>query len=319
MAYLVGVEFPANSVGELPLQFLTADIKDKAEASLVNTQGILEQYRVKEEKKKATELRYRPYRPLSEHGLDPDRRVADVRKLIEAGHYEEAIEESAALMKVGLEGLRYLQTYDWLFLRALVTIGYLGWIAYALTTVLDLHVLHGQKQPSRPLAGSIFFSSILILLYASFIASKSPVTYYIYAFFPTFFWEEVYARRGEPDRGTKGPFREREVGQRRCFIAPQLRALCRRYRVPGESKRLYPSRSISCRTAFFNLRQAMGYIHREILTGLYLLGAFWPAAYGFRLLQKHTALVVAWFLACLAMSTFTLLPPAMKTEDVTLM
>ncbi len=203
MSYLIGVEFPANSVGELPLPYLAADIKQKAEASLINTQGILEQYRVKEEKKKATELRYKPYWPLSDSGLSPARRVADVRKLIEAGNYEEAIEESAALMKVGLEGLRYLQTYDWLFLRALVTIGYLGWIAYALTTVLDLHVLNGQHQPSRTLVGSTIFSSILVLLYSSFIISQSPASYYVYAFFPVFFWEEVYARRESLAEGRK--------------------------------------------------------------------------------------------------------------------
>src|SRR5207237_9394216 len=98
-------------------------------------------------------------------------------------------------MKVGLGGLRYLQTYDWLFLRALITAGYLGWIAYALTGVIDLYVLHGRLQPSRTVAGTLVSSSVLTALYASFIISKSPITYYAYAFFPVFFWEEVYARR----------------------------------------------------------------------------------------------------------------------------
>lgn len=206
MAYLVGTEFPANSVGELPLSFLSADIKEKAGAYLVNAQGILEQYRVKEEKKKASLLRYQPYRPLSDNGLTAEQRVADIRKLIEEDRCEEAIEESAVLIKVGLEGLRYLQTYDWVFLRALVTIGYLGWVAYALTTVLDLHVLHGRRKPSRTTAGMAAFSSVLVALYASFVISKSPMMYYAYAFFPVFFWEEVYARRGSLLEGRKELF-----------------------------------------------------------------------------------------------------------------
>lgn len=212
MAYLVGTEFPGNSVGELPLSFLSADIKEKAEAYLVNARGILEQYRVKEETKKASLLRYRPYSPLSDNGLTAERRVADIRTLIEAGRCEEAIEESAVLIKVGLEGLRYLQTYDWLFLRALVTIGYLGWIAYALITVLDLHVLHGRNKPSRTTAGVAVFSSALVALYASFIMSKSPVSYYAYAFFPVFFWEEVYARRGSLQEGRKQLFGHIKTG-----------------------------------------------------------------------------------------------------------
>jgi len=206
MAYLIGVEFPANSVGELPLSYIAADLKGKAEAALVNAQSILEQYRVKEEKKKASELRYRPYSPLSHEGQDSASRVAAIRKLIEAGSYEEAIEESAALMKIGLGGLRYLQTYDWLFLRALITIGYLGWIAYALTTVIDLHVLHGHLQPSRTMSGVVAASSTLAALYASFVISKSPLTYYAYAFFPVFFWEEVYARRNSLAEGRRQLF-----------------------------------------------------------------------------------------------------------------
>jgi Phosphatidylinositolglycan class N (PIG-N). len=109
-------------------------------------------------------------------------------------------------MKIGLGGLRYLQTYDWLFLRALITIGYLGWIAYALTTVIDLHVLHGHLQPSRTMSGVVAASSTLAALYASFVISKSPLTYYAYAFFPVFFWEEVYARRNSLAEGRRQLF-----------------------------------------------------------------------------------------------------------------
>ena len=148
------------------------------------------------------ELRFRPYGPLSEdHGVPTEARLASIKKLIEDGNHEEAIEESAALMKIGLEGMRYLQTYDWLFLRALITIGYLGWIAYAVTRVVDLHVLQGSEKSSRNPGGIVFFSSVLVILYASFIVSRSPYTYYAYAFFPVFFWEEVYARRASLAKG----------------------------------------------------------------------------------------------------------------------
>ncbi|KAL2172034.1 hypothetical protein VTG60DRAFT_771 [Thermothelomyces hinnuleus] len=293
MAYLIGAEFPANSVGELPLSFLTAGLKEKAEASLVNTQGILEQYRVKEEKKKATELRYRPYGPLSAEGLDAESRVAHIRQLIDAGSYEEAIEESAALMKVGLGGLRYLQTYDWLFLRALITVGYLGWVAYALATVIDIHVLHSRVQPSRTLAGIVASTSALTALYASFVISKSPLTYYAYAFFPVFFWEEVYARRESLVEGRKELFGHIQSGGSLASLVLN----CAIYVGIIESL-------------------ALGYIHREILTILFVIGAFWPAAYGFAFLQEHAALSITWFLSCIAMSTFTLLPAAMTSEDV---
>lgn len=207
MSYLIGTEFPANSVGELPLAYLSADIETKAQMSLVNTRAILEQYRVKEERKRATERRFQPYGPLGGTSESAETRLAAIEKLIAASRFEEAIEESAALTKLALDGMRYLQTYDWLFLRTLVTLGYLGWMAYALTSVIDLHVLGGTEPPSRTAAGILFFSAVLTVLYASLLVSRSPSTYYAYSFFPAFFWEEVYARRNSIRKGCRVLFR----------------------------------------------------------------------------------------------------------------
>ncbi|KAJ8131344.1 hypothetical protein O1611_g2284 [Lasiodiplodia mahajangana] len=295
MAYLVGLEFPANSVGELPLSYLSADTKGKAEASFVNAQEILEMYRVKEVNKKAKQLRYQPYEPLSgDGGRLPDTRLSSIRDLIDLGRFEEAIEESAALMKLGLEGMRYLQTYDWLFLRALITIGYLGWIAFAMTTVIDLHVLQGTAQPSRTISATSFFSSILIVLYASFFISESPPTYYAYAFFPVVFWEEVYARRESLVRGRKVLLGHIESGTRvLSFILNFVMYV-------GIIESL-----------------ALGYIHREIFTALFIVASLFPIGFGASFLQKHLVLATTWFTSCLLMSTFTLLP-ANKVEDIQL-
>ncbi|KAH8198887.1 hypothetical protein TruAng_006940 [Truncatella angustata] len=291
MAYLVGVEFPANSVGELPLSYLSASTQEKAEALLVNAQEILEMYRVKEASKKATQLRYKPYGPLS---TGPEDRLQTIRELIRAGNHEEAIEETAALIKSGLEGLRYLQTYDWLFLRALITIGYLGWMAFAVTTVIDLHVLQGSTQIKRNLGAVAFFSSVLVVLYASFIASHSPATYYAYAFFPVFFWEEVFARRRSLVKGRQALFGHVQSG--------------------GKVVNLIIS-SISYLGIIESL--ALGYIHREILTVLFCVGSLYPAVLGISFLRNHAILAATWFISCLVMSTFTLLS-AIKMENVTL-
>ncbi|CAK7269307.1 Glycosyl phosphatidyl inositol anchor synthesis [Sporothrix epigloea] len=303
MSYLIGVEFPANSVGELPLDFVAADLEEKAKAALVNARGILEMYRVKEEQKSASQLRFRPYKLLSNEdgGSSTDRRLAAIQSLIDSGNYEEAIEEAAALLKVGLAGLRYLQTYDWLFLRALITVGYLGWMAYALTTVVDLHVLDDKTRPlpSRNVAGAVFFSSVLLGLYASFFASSSPMMYYAYAFFPAFFWEEVYSRRHSLVAGRKQ-------------LARSMRS-----NVSGSSRSTHTA-SLVFNTAVYVATiesLALGYIHREIFTILFILGALWPTVHGISFLRKHFYLVVLWFVSCLSMSTFTLLP-AMKVENV---
>ena len=195
MAYLTGLEFPVNSVGELPLSYLAANNKEKAEAALINAREVLEMYRVKEARKKATQLRYQPFTKLGDEQHSVEHRVNDVLQSIDKGEYDKAIHMSRELLHVGLDGLRYLQTYDWLFLRVLVSLGYLGWIAFSATTVIDLHVLQTTSRTSRTVVTSGVFGAIAISLFSIMFMQKAPFMYYAYAIFPLGFWEKVVARR----------------------------------------------------------------------------------------------------------------------------
>ena len=223
MAYLAGLEFPVNSVGELPLSFLAGDLKEKAEAALVNARGILEMYRVKEEKKRATELRYRPFPPLGDEQHSVDYRVNEIKAAINQGHYQRGIVQSQELLHLGLGGLRYLQTYDWLFLRALVTIGYLGWIAFALTTVIDLHVLQGKTRTARTFFTYAVFGALVALFLSFLWIRNAPIAYYAYAIFPLAFWEEVFARREAVVKGSQVLLKN--VGSRKEAVLLALKSL----------------------------------------------------------------------------------------------
>ena len=203
MAYLAGLEFPVNSVGKLPLSYLAAGMEDKALAAMTNAKEVLEMYNVKEEQKRSTAIRYRRYAPFASENCSVHDRLSLIESEINGGNYEDAITHSSELLHLAIQGLRYLQTYDWLFLRALVTLGYLGWIAYALTTVIDLHVLHSVSTADRTNASVFVFSSLLAVLYSAMIVQKSPLTYYAYALFPVYFWEEVFARRQALGAGYK--------------------------------------------------------------------------------------------------------------------
>lgn len=195
MAHLVGLEFPVNSVGELPLPYLAANEAEKAKALLVNAQEVLEMYRVKEEHKKATVVNYRPSSNFAHEGQTVSHRVAQIQQLIDEENYTEAIQASDTLLKLGLQGLRYLQTYNWLFLRTLVTLGYAGWVAFAFTTAVDSHVVGSKIDAERTTSSIVAFASLLIALYSFLLVQSSPASYYLYAAFPVFFWEEVWVRR----------------------------------------------------------------------------------------------------------------------------
>ena len=204
MAYLAGLEFPVNSVGELPLSFLDATDEQKAKALLVNAKEILEMYHVKEREKMAEVLHYKPYSGFAETNIE--NRLASIEELIRKQDYTTAMKQSDELIKLALQGLMYLQTYAWLFLRTLVTAGYLGWIAFAFTTAVDVYVLDGKIDVQRPPGLIITFASILVGLYSLLISQASPITYYAYAFFPVLFWEEVFARSRALAEGKKKLF-----------------------------------------------------------------------------------------------------------------
>ncbi|KAF1941218.1 PigN-domain-containing protein [Clathrospora elynae] len=294
MAYLVGIDFPTNSVGVLPLSYLNTDPKSKAEALLANAKEILEMYHVKEELKKSVELRYKPFPRLGDEAHSVEHRVSDIQAAIDKGDADEAIRQTYELIDLGLAGMRYLQTYDWLFLRALVTAGYVGWIVFAITTVIDLHVLTEDVPAQRTMQSMGIFSSILVVLYGILVKQRSPLIYYAYAFFPVLFWEEIYARRLSLIKGSK--------------------ILLSHVHSNADIAKL-----VFSTLGFFGLLQALvqSYFVREIYTACYLLAACWPAVYGQDFVKKNMGTVATWMVSCVIMSAFTLLP-ANKAEDTQL-
>ena len=294
MSYLAGLEFPANSVGELPLPYISASLEAQAEAFFVNAQEILEMYRVKEEHKRSTEIRYRPYPAFIGEGNSIESRLEAIHSLIDEQEYEAAIARTHALMQLGLEGLRYLQTYDWLFLRAVVTLGYLGWMAFAITTVIDLHVLHGKTETSRTKTTVAIAASVLVALWSMLIIKKAPLFYYAYIIAPVGFWEEVFARR------------QALMNARHVLL--------------GHIKTKTDISFLIVKTiAFLGFLQSLviSYFYREMYSAIYVAAIAWPFFYGKDFIMANKLLITNWGVGCLLMSVFTLVP-AIKVEDLTM-
>lgn len=319
MAYLAGLEFPVNSVGELPLPYLEGDSKEKAEAALVNARAILEMYRVKEEQKKVAELRYKPFRPLGDEDHSVDHRLNDVRAAIDKGEYDRAIAMSQGLLNLGIDGLRYLQTYDWLFLRALVTSGYLGWIAFAFTTVIDLHVLDGKTHTSRSFVTSTIFGALVTFFFSYLFVRKAPISFYAYALFPLVFWEEVVARRKAVLKGSRVLLQDVKSKKQVIFLAFEalafvglLEALVsfHIHILPYHT----PESFAIVHMLTTEAAQVLSYFHRIIYTICFVAASSWPAFYGQEFVKKNKLLSLSWLVACLSMSTFTLLP-VIKVEN----
>jgi hypothetical protein len=107
-------------VGEIPLDYLSCGLREKAKIVFANALEIAEQYTVKErnsvkngliiDQKMGTEIAFKPFKPLRSEGNHLYDRVERIQAMIDNGNYDEAIEASEDLMKLTLAGFRYLQT-----------------------------------------------------------------------------------------------------------------------------------------------------------------------------------------------------------------
>ena len=70
-----------------------------------------------------------------------------IEQLISIRDYQNSMALTEKLRTLALQGLHYFQTYDWLMLMTVITLGYLGWMV-----CLILHVL----QSYTSLAGDVF-------------------------------------------------------------------------------------------------------------------------------------------------------------------
>ncbi|KAF3123801.1 Glycosyl phosphatidyl inositol anchor synthesis [Orbilia oligospora] len=180
MAHLIGVEYPVNSVGVLPLEYLDASDEEKARSIFANALQILEMFKVKEANKMSTQINFVPFAPLHGRGLSSQERVDKIKSLITSQDYDAATSECKDLISASLQGLRYMQTYDWLFLRTLVTLGYLGWILFALAFVIQQHFLDNAAMRRWSSPALVGFLSTLTGLFAVIYVQQSPWTYYIW-------------------------------------------------------------------------------------------------------------------------------------------
>ncbi|KAH3767326.1 phosphatidylinositol glycan [Pelomyxa schiedti] len=201
MASVIGIPFPMNSVGVVPLSVLDLSESQKTEALHNNALEIIEQYRMKRDLKLKKSLFFTEFPPLD--GTQAENILSAIENALARGDNGVAQEYCARLITLGLEGLHYMHTYDHMLLTTVVVCGYISWTAF-LTTFLILN--HGVPSliSKNSLASPEIYkqqvkkSSILhiphilsifgfLALSTYFFLQSSPMLYYIYSSFPFFF------------------------------------------------------------------------------------------------------------------------------------
>ncbi|KAF9000322.1 Phosphatidylinositolglycan class N-domain-containing protein [Cyathus striatus] len=293
MAALIGINWPVNSVGVLPdadptkVGYLDPSEGEEsiAQAAFVNAKVILEHYRVKHELKESHALFYTPFKPLdvSTSSTSPPPRLSKlthIESLMAQQDWRSARQASLDLIQTALAGLHYLQTYDRLLIRAIVTVAYIGWAAYAALFVFrPLDYMSGLEGTAAMLVNGLAIASFAAFS-GLFYVQKSPVTFYAYIFFPCFFWREVLVQG-----------------------LPSIRSWL---------SRRHDYRSIATRTfiVFATLQcMVLGYTHRVVWSaGFLILGALWPLSWPSEMDKPEYDVVrFDWRVMCLINAIFPLL------------
>nr|XP_008012067.2 GPI ethanolamine phosphate transferase 1 isoform X4 [Chlorocebus sabaeus]XP_037843903.1 GPI ethanolamine phosphate transferase 1 isoform X4 [Chlorocebus sabaeus] len=195
MTSLIGVPFPLNSVGILPVDYLNNTDLFKAESMFTNAVQILEQFKVKMTQKKEVTLPFlfTPFKLLSDSKQFNILRKA--RSYIKHRKFDKVVSLCKELIHLALKGLAYYHTYDRFFLGINVVTGFVGWISYASLLIIKSHsnlmkgVSKEVKKPSHLLPCSFVAIGILVAFFL--LIQACPWTYYVYGLLPVPIWYAV--------------------------------------------------------------------------------------------------------------------------------
>ncbi|KAI8831537.1 Phosphatidylinositolglycan class N-domain-containing protein [Chytriomyces cf. hyalinus JEL632] len=300
---LIGIPYPMNSVDEPPLAYLNNNAHYKAEAAFRNARQILRQFFVKQESKRSTELFFEPFPFLLNH----ETLIQEIQGLIAEDLMDAAIEKSQELARVCIEGLRYYQIYDWLFLRGMISVGYLGWIANRLLFVFKNYAGYSfgaieederdRKMHIFSFANTRFDKATFgaVVFFATFSAfmhmKQSHPNYYLYIAFLVHLWAQVF----------------KECRFAWTLITSNLKSGA--WMMNFSKGALY----------FIGLEFLVySYFSREILTpALIVAGIVWPMLTPESFQKYNAGFVWYWRISCIGTSIFLMLPVEFD-EDIRL-
>ncbi|KAG2392190.1 hypothetical protein C9374_012442 [Naegleria lovaniensis] len=281
MSALLGIPFPMNNVGILPLSYLNGNEMFRSINLHVNAKQISEQFLKKQDvKKEKTLLFFRHYMKRQ----DLELKSREITSLIMSGDFEKAQEEIYQLINMGIRGLNYFMTYDWPQLMSTVILGYIGWMFYLLVFCLRHYTKLGHEIKSDKNVFTVSCASValFVVLSALLFVQHDPLHYHMYIIFPIYFFAYIFNHTKLIYAFLTQHFSIHTDGQSLLVIIAVLEVM------------------------------VCGYYSRDIFSVCFIVLGVLPT-----ILEMNFTYRFGWLTTCIIMSLFTLLPPDYG-NDITL-
>ena len=182
---LLGINFPMNSLGIVPIDIMNISDRIKSKILFGNMMQIFEIYKVHHEKISKSIL-YKQYQPL----LYSEKKINNIINLINNFNYIEAINKTYDFINSIQNGIEYIIHYDRLILKIIVISGYILWM-------LNLFIIV-EKNNTNNLNNYFFYDSnfrtitifsliLLLISYLYLYLRLSPLIYYIFICYICYF------------------------------------------------------------------------------------------------------------------------------------
>ncbi|OQR82300.1 GPI ethanolamine phosphate transferase [Achlya hypogyna] len=205
-AALLGMPYPRNSVGVLPFAYLQQGLY-RARAVAYNAQALfLHAQKLMQTKREVTlAALFRRFPRLDDCSV----LLESIERAFGAKAYRAIETSSQAVIGHALAGLKFYQQYDWFVLSAIITTGYLCWMAVVYTAVAEWPFSTSQLVllPARASAPTRAVDGMLLLLLAAgglamrIYSRAAPPMYYAYLAFPIVFGRFMWRHPSSPSPG----------------------------------------------------------------------------------------------------------------------
>ncbi len=284
MATLIGLGIPLNSEGVMPLGYIHYNRGFQAESVFANVRQLMEQVRVKAERIESNSLpfTFRPYPSLTLPEMITRRH--EIHELLKKKSYERAIDLCKNLAVECKEAVHYYHKYHRLFLKGVMSAGFVGWMLCILIAILEDHLQPEHRLRASPSASSSSPLAIIIALclvtWSLLLYQASPLLYYAYYTIPVLCWAHVWRKKGV----VWYTWQQARHNPVRVFQGVLLLFLG---------------------TGTLEL-MVLSFFRREFLSILLVLLSLWP--YFTELVRRQVKLCVLWTVVCLLLAVFPVLP-----------